>query len=43
MWRGSSAGNSALRTIWRPKGPGFYRLTVVDGQGRKASARVRIK
>ncbi len=31
------------RTVWRPKGPGFYRLTVVDGQGRKASARVRIK
>jgi len=31
------------RVIWRPSGPGFYRLTVVDGQGRKASARVRIK
>ncbi|WP_332765020.1 penicillin-binding protein 1C [Phenylobacterium sp.] len=31
------------RTVWRPKGPGFYRLTVVDTQGRKASARVRVK
>lgn len=31
------------RTIWRPKGPGFYRLMVVDEQGRKASARVRVK
>ncbi len=31
------------RVIWRPKGPGFYRITVVDGQGRKATARVRIK
>jgi penicillin-binding protein 1C len=31
------------RTVWRPKGPGFYRLTVVDGQGRKATARVRVK
>ena len=31
------------RVIWRPKGPGFYRITVVDGEGRKATARVRIK
>jgi len=31
------------RTVWRPKGPGFYRLTVVDGEGRKAAARVRVK
>jgi len=31
------------RVIWRPKGPGFYRLTVVDSQGRRAGARVRIK
>ncbi len=31
------------RTIWRPDSAGFYRLQVVDGQGRKASARVRIK
>lgn len=31
------------RVIWRPKGPGFFRITVVDGEGRKATARVRIK
>jgi penicillin-binding protein 1C len=31
------------RTVWRPKGPGFYRLTVVDATGRKAQARVRVK
>lgn len=31
------------RTIWRPAGPGFYRLQVVDGEGRKAAARVRVK
>lgn len=31
------------RAVWRPKGPGFYRLTVVDGEGRKASARVRVR
>jgi penicillin-binding protein 1C len=29
--------------IWRPATPGFYRVTVVDGSGRKAQARVRIK
>ncbi len=27
------------RVVWRPSGPGFYRLTVVDGEGRKARAR----
>jgi penicillin-binding protein 1C len=31
------------KVIWRPAAPGFYRLRVVDGQGRAASARVRIK
>lgn len=31
------------RAVWKPGGPGFYRLTVVDAQGRKARARVRIK
>jgi len=29
--------------IWRPAGPGFYRVSVVDGQGRKVEARVRIR
>jgi penicillin-binding protein 1C len=31
------------RVVWKPAAPGFYRLAVVDGQGRKATARVRIK
>jgi penicillin-binding protein 1C len=31
------------RVVWRPAAPGFYRLEVVDGAGRKAAARVRIK
>ncbi|MBI1197644.1 MAG: penicillin-binding protein 1C [Phenylobacterium sp.] len=31
------------RVIWRPDGPGFYGVTVVDGEGRQAKARVRVK
>ena len=31
------------RVVWKPRGPGFYRLTVVDPEGRKARSRVRIK
>ncbi len=31
------------RSIWRPQSPGFYAVTVVDGQGREAKARVRIR
>jgi penicillin-binding protein 1C len=31
------------KVIWKPAAPGFYRLRVVDEQGRAASARVRIK
>lgn len=31
------------RIIWRPAGPGFYRVTVVDAHGRAAEARVRVK
>jgi penicillin-binding protein 1C len=27
---------------WRPAGPGFYRMTAVDGEGRAGSAEVRI-
>jgi penicillin-binding protein 1C len=38
-----SADPVSRRVIWRPAGPGFYLLTVVDAQGRKAAARVRIK
>ncbi|MGA0603684.1 penicillin-binding protein 1C [Caulobacter sp. KR2-114] len=29
--------------IWRPPGPGFYRVSVVDGAGRKVEARVRVR
>jgi penicillin-binding protein 1C len=38
-----SADPATGRTVWKPAAPGFYRLQVVDGAGRKASARVRIK
>ena len=31
------------KVIWRPAAAGFYRLTVVDAQGRKAEAKVRIR
>jgi penicillin-binding protein 1C len=30
------------KPIWRPAGPGFYRISVVDGSGRSVEARVRI-
>lgn len=31
------------RVVWRPPSPGFYRLSVVDAEGRQAAARVRVK
>jgi penicillin-binding protein 1C len=31
------------KTVWRPDAAGFYRVTVVDGAGRKAEAKVRIR
>ncbi|WP_431307676.1 penicillin-binding protein 1C [Caulobacter endophyticus] len=31
------------KPVWRPAAAGFYRLRVVDDQGRAASARVRIR
>jgi penicillin-binding protein 1C len=31
------------RVVWRPPAAGFYRLTVVDSQGRAADAKVRIR
>ena len=31
------------RAIWRPRAPGFYSVSVVDAQGRRAEARVRIR
>jgi len=30
------------RVIWRPSSPGSYRVTVVDDQGRRAQAKVRL-
>jgi penicillin-binding protein 1C len=38
-----SADPVSGKVIWRPTAAGFYRLKVVDAQGRAASARVRIK
>jgi penicillin-binding protein 1C len=35
--------NVAGDTVWRPREPGFYDLSVVDPNGRTAKARVRIK
>jgi penicillin-binding protein 1C len=29
--------------IWRPDAPGFYRVAVVDAEGRSAEARVRVR
>ena len=31
------------RPIWRPTGPGFYTVSVIDRDGRKTVAKVRIK
>jgi len=31
------------RAIWHPKGPGFYKLSAVDREGRRATSRVRVK
>jgi penicillin-binding protein 1C len=30
------------KPIWRPAGPGFYRISVVDADGRQVAARVRV-
>lgn len=30
------------RAVWRPGGPGFYEITVVDADGRTARAKVRV-
>ena len=29
-------------SVWYPKKPGFYKLSVVDGDGRTTSAKVRV-
>lgn len=31
------------RTVWKPAAPGFYEVTVIDGEGREARGKVRIK
>lgn len=31
------------RTIWRPRGPGFYSVSVADAAGRQTQARVRVR
>ena len=31
------------RVIWRPRTAGFYTVTVIDGEGRRAQARVQVK
>ena len=31
------------RVLWRPAAPGFYRVVVIDAQGRKVAAKVRIR
>jgi penicillin-binding protein 1C len=31
------------RVVWTPPSPGFYSLKVVDGQGREARAKVRVR
>jgi penicillin-binding protein 1C len=38
-----AADPTSGRVIWRPASPGFYTLAVVDAEGRKVFARVRIK
>ena len=37
------APDASGKAIWRPPAPGFFRLEVIDADGRKAQARVRIK
>ncbi len=35
--------DAAGQPLWTPDGPGFHTLTVVDGQGRAARTRVRVR
>lgn len=34
--------SSSGRTKWRPEAPGFYDVTVVDAEGRRATSKVRV-
>lgn len=36
------AADESGRAFWRPAGPGFYELTVVDAAGRTARSKVRV-
>ena len=36
------AHSISRQLTWRPAGPGFYTLSVVDGAGRTVEARVEI-
>jgi penicillin-binding protein 1C len=38
-----AAERATGKVVWRPPAPGFYRLEVVDSEGRKAEARVRVR
>ena len=35
--------DSSGRAVWRPAGEGFFEVTVVDAEGRRASSRVRVR
>ncbi len=41
--RGVPVEPTSGRAIWRPSAPGFYNVTVIDAEGRSATARVRIR
>jgi len=36
------ATDSSGQAVWRPAAPGFYRLEVIDAEGRRAKAHVRV-
>jgi penicillin-binding protein 1C len=38
-----TAETTSGRVIWRPVQPGFYEVAVVDADGRRAQARVRVR
>jgi penicillin-binding protein 1C len=38
-----TTGDASGRTIWRPEAAGFYQVSIVDAEGRRASARVRVR
>ena len=38
-----AAETTSRRIVWHPGQPGFYDVTVVDGEGRKATSKVRVR